>query len=223
MAEAAKRGRRVRLTRERVVAEAVALADAEGLDALSMRRLAKRLGVEAMSLYNHVSGKEDLLGAMVDAVAGEIRRPAAQGEWKAEMRARAVSAHEVFLRHPWAPMLFVSRVNAGPKMLEWVDATIGCLRAAGFDLAMADHAWNAIDSHIYGFTLQELNFPFAKGEYAAQARAWLPHIPPDRLPNLHAMAEAVATGRHDGIHDFTFGLDLILDGLEALLTPPAQG
>lgn len=208
--------RRAPLTRERVLRAAVRLADDGGIEALSMRRLAQALGVEAMSLYNHVANKDDVLDGITDMVVGEIDVPAIGADWKAAMRQRATSAHEVLLRHPWASLLIVSRVNIGPAMLRYVNATIGCLREAGFSYAMADRAWNAIDSHIYGFTLQELNFPFDPSEYADAAESFLPLIPADQYPYMNALARQVIDGSHQGVQDFDFGLELILDGLQAL-------
>ena len=205
------------LSKERVLLAAVRIADEEGIAALSMRRLGQALGVEAMSLYKHVTNKDDLLAGIVDIVAAEIERPAINGDWQRAMRQRAVSAHEVLLRHPWATMLIVSRANVGPAMLGYVDATIGCLKKAGFSYAMANHAWNAIDSQVYGFTLQKLNFPFEPSEYATMAKAFLPMIPAAQFPYLNGMSQQVIDGHHDGLHDFEFGLDLILDGLAALL------
>lgn len=202
------------LSKERVLHTAVALADQIGIPALSMRRLGQELGVEAMSLYKHVANKEDILAGIVDLVVREIEVPAIRGDWQAAMRRRATSAYQVLLRHPWATLLLVSQANVGPAMLRYVDATIGCLREAGFSYAMADHAWNAIDNHVYGFTLQKLNFPFKPDEYAAAARGFLPQLPADRYPYLRGMSEQVIAGLHDGLHDFAFGLDLILDGLE---------
>lgn len=209
--------RRTPLTRERVLRAALRLADEEGLESLSMRRLAQELGVEAMSLYNHVAGKDDLLDGIADLVVGEIEVPAVGADWKAAMRRRATSAHEVFLRHRWAPMLIGSRVNVGPAMLRYVNATLGCLREAGFSYEMADRAWNAIDSHVYGFTIQELNFPLEPSEYASAARMFLPRLPADEYPYMRALTELVIEGTHRGVHDFQFGLELILDGLERLL------
>ena len=205
--------KRERLTRERVLEAALTLADREGIDALSMRRLAQTLGVEAMSLYNHVRNKEDALDGLVDRVATEFALPEVGADWKREMRRRAISAHDVLVRHTWASALVVGRINVGPAMLAYVDATIGCLVTAGFSYPEADRAWNAIDNHVYGFTLQELNFPFAEDEYAERARDHLPNLP-ETLPWLRGMAQEVAAGRHDGRQDFSFGLDLILDGLE---------
>ena len=111
-------------------------------------------------------------------------------------------------------MEIVSRVNVGPAMLRYVDATIGCLREAGFSYEMADHAWNAMDSHIYGFTLQALNFPFKAEEYSDVAKNYLPLIPADKYPYLNGMTQQVISGQYDGIHEFEFGLELILDGLD---------
>jgi AcrR family transcriptional regulator len=208
--------RRTPLTRKRVLNAALCMADKHGIEALSMRQLAQALGVEAMSLYNHVANKEDVHNGMVDLVVGEIDVPAIGVDWKAAMRQRATSAHEVLLRHPWASMLIVSRVNVGPAMLRYVNATIGCLREAGFSYELADRAWNAIDSHIYGFTLQELNFPFDPSEYAGAAQVFLPLIPVDEYPYIHALAQQVIDGTYYGVQDFEFGLGLILDGLDKL-------
>jgi len=205
------------LSKERVLLAAVRIADEEGIAALSMRRLGQALGVEAMSLYKHVADKDDLLAGIVDIVAAEIERPAVGGDWQSSMRRRAVSAHAVLLGHPWATMLIVSRANVGQAMLSYVDATIGCLKEAGFSYAMADHAWNVIDSHVYGFTLQKLNFPFQPSEYATMAKSFLPMIPAAKFPYLNGMSQQVIAGHHDGLHDFEFGLDLILQGLAALL------
>ena len=206
------------LSKQRVLHAAVALADDIGIASLSMRRLGQTLGVEAMSLYKHVANKDEILDGIVDIAAGEIELPAIGGDWKMAMRRRAVSAHAVLLRHPWATSLIVSRANVGPAMLRYVDRTIGCLREAGFSYVSADHAWNAIDSHVYGFTLQTLNFPFQPDEYARVAEAFLPMIPPDEYPWLNGLSQQVIDGHYDGLHDFEFGLDLILDGLDRLRT-----
>jgi AcrR family transcriptional regulator len=205
---------RLPLTKERVLQAAVGLADEIGIASMSMRKLGQTLGVEAMSLYKHVANKDAVLDGIVDIVASEIEVPIIEDDWKASMRRRAISAHEVLLRHPWATMLIVSRPNVGPAMLRYVDATIGCLREAGFSYELADRAWNAIDNHVYGFTLQKLNFPFAPEEYAKVAQQFLPMIPAEQYPYLRGLSEQVIDGHHDGLHDFAFGLDLILDGLE---------
>jgi AcrR family transcriptional regulator len=208
---------RAPLTRERVLRAALELADESGIESLSMRKLGQRLGVEAMSLYRHVANKDDVVDGIVDLVASEFEPPPPGSDWKAAMRQRAVAAHRALMRHPWATLLILSRVNVGPAMLRYVDATIGCLRAAGFSYAEADHAWNALDSHVYGFTLQILNFPCDPREYAATAKEYLPRIPAEKYPHLRAMSVEVAEGRHDGLNRLDFGLDLLLDGLERMV------
>ena len=208
---------RAPLTRKRVLRAAIKLADKQGIESLSMRKLAQALGVEAMSLYNHVANKEDVLDGIVDIVVEEIEVPAiGTDDWQAAMRQRATSAHSVLLRHPWVSMLIVSRVNIGPAMLRYVNATIGCLCEAGFSYKMADHVWNAIDSYIYGFTIQELNFPFDPSEYADVATNYLSLVPYDKYPYLNALAQQVIDGTHHGLHDFEFGFELLLDGLERI-------
>lgn len=205
------------LSTERVLGAALALADAGGTEALSMRRLGQELGVEAMSLYKHVANKDAILDGITDLVVAEIALPEPGAGWKAAMRRRGISAHEVLLRHPWACALLMSRPNVGAAMIRYVDSTIGTLRGAGFSVRLADHAWNAMDSHIYGYTLQKLNFPFDPGEYADAAGTYLPRLPPGAYPHLTEMALLVMEGGYDGVVDFTFGLDLILDGLERLV------
>ena len=206
------------LTRQAAIAKAIALADQSGIDALSMRQLAQSLGVEAMSLYNHVINKDDLIDGMVDTVIGEVPPPRKNsGDWKAEMRARAIAAHHMLLRHLWAAQLIASRINVGPNMLRYIDCTAGCLLRAGFSVPLTDHAWNALDSHIYGFTILQQNFPLERGEYAAAAAQFLPMIPEELYPDMRKTAEAVIAGRHSGINEFEFGLELILEGLERKL------
>ncbi len=205
------------LSQERVLEAAMRLADTEGLDALSMRNLATALGVEAMSLYNHVANKEEILAGLVELAAGEIEVPVIGASWREQMQRRARSSHAVLMKHRWATMLFVSRPNVGPKMLAYVNATLGCLVEAGFTYPMADHAWQVIDGHVYGHTLQKLNFPFEPAQYAAMAKQYIESTPMGPFPFLHELARHVADGRHDGLQDFDFGLEMILDGLERAL------
>lgn len=202
------------LSRTRILEAALRLADRSGVESLSMRKLAGELGVKAMSLYNHVANKNDIIDSIVDMVIGEIQIPSLHDDWKTAMRRRADSAHQVLLRHPWATLALVSRATAGPAMLRYVDATIGCLREAGFSFETADRAWNAMDNHIYGFTLQELNFPFEVPEYSETARTFLSQIPIQDYPYFSRLAQLVADGGYSGVHDFDFGLELILDGLD---------
>jgi AcrR family transcriptional regulator len=209
--------RRAPLSRDRILRTAIDLADRHGLEVLSMRKLASALKVEAMSLYNHVANKDELLDGMVDVVIGEITRPTLGGDWKTAMRARATSALAVMTAHPWAPMLVVSRISVGPNMLAYIDATLGALREAGFSWWETDRAWNAIDNYLYGFAIQQQNFPVNPDEYPSAAAAYLPMLPADTYPFMHALTVQVADGAHDGTLDFGFGLELILDGLERRL------
>jgi AcrR family transcriptional regulator len=212
-----KAPRRAPLSRERVLLAALTMADEHGIDSLSMRNLAAALKVEAMSLYNHVSSKESILEGLVELVVSEIELPERDdADWRATMRTRALSAHAVLMRHPWATQLFASRVNVGPNMLHYVDRTIGCLRRAGFSYALADHAWNALDAYIYGFTFHKLNFPLEPSQYASAAAGFIHLIPPEEFPHLNGMSQEVIAGRHDGLHHIELGLDLLLDGLERL-------
>jgi AcrR family transcriptional regulator len=204
------------LSRERVLEAALRLVDEGGLEALSMRKLAGELGVQAMSLYNHVANKDDIIDGLVDIVVAEIEVPRFDLDWKTAMRRRSISAHEMLLRHPWATMPLVSRINVGPAMLTYINGTLGCLYEAGFSLERADQIWNAIDSHIYGFTLQELNFPVEAENYSEAAKTGLPLIPEDLYPYMNKLTHAVIEKRYDGISDFNFGLELLLDGLDRL-------
>ncbi len=161
---------------------AIDLADERGVDAVSMRRLGQILRVEAMSLYRHVESKEDILDGMADLVMSEIEVPASVDDWKAAVRRSAMSAHDVLLRHPWASALIESRVNAGPARLRYLDAIIGILAGAGFAMPMVVQAFMALDSHIYGFTLQELSWPFDSVEYAGHRRGAAAAAPGCGLP-----------------------------------------
>jgi AcrR family transcriptional regulator len=180
-----------------------------------MRRLGQELGVEAMSLYNHVANKDEILDGIVDLVVGDIEVPPTGTNWKTAMRQRAISAHEVLLAHPWAATLIMSRFNIGPGMTRYLDATLGRLRAGGFSIEGALDAWNTLDSHIYGFTLQELNLPFEVEEAQQVSADVLGRIPADEFPHVaEVISEIMRTGR---VESFEFGLDLILDGLETRL------
>jgi AcrR family transcriptional regulator len=207
--------RRPGLTRDLITDVALALADASGVESLSMRALAKALGVEAMSLYNHIRNKDDLLDALVDTVVGRIALPGTGSDWQAELRRRAHSMRSVFLAHPWAPPLIVGRINVGPNMLTLNEATLGCLHAAGFSYVQADHAMNALDSLIYGFHLLERGMPVQPEDYAEAATTYLPAIDPDRYPHFCALGQMVADGSYDGVNHMAFGLDLLLNALAA--------
>ncbi len=206
---------RAPLSRDRVLGAAVALADTGGVAALTMRRLAEALGVEAMSLYHHVANKEDILDGMVDTVFAEFQLPADTG-WRTAMRERAFSAREVLRRHPWATPLLESRTTPGPATLRHHDTVLGVLRAGGFSVELAAHAFSALDSYIYGFALQEAALPFdTPEETAALAEEILRQLPADAYPHLAELTrEHVLAPGYDYAEEFGFGLDLILDGLE---------
>jgi AcrR family transcriptional regulator len=207
---------RVPLSRERVLRAAVALADDSGLESLTMRKLGEVVGVEAMSLYNHVANKGDLLDGMVDLVFSVIHLPSAGVDWKTAMRQRAISAREVLSRHPWGIGLMESRSTPGPATLRHHDAVLGSLRRGGFSIEMAAHAFSALDSYIYGFALQEASLPFETAEETAEvAQMILEQLPADEYPYLAELTiEHVLQPGYDYGDEFEFGLDLILDGLE---------
>jgi AcrR family transcriptional regulator len=207
---------RARLNRDRVLRAAIALADAGGIESLTMRKLGVDLGVEAMSLYNHVANKSDLLDGMIDGVFGEIDLPTDATDWRAAMRRRAISARAVLSRHRWAIGLMESRSTPGPATLRHHDAVIGTLRKAGFSIGMSAHAYSALDSYIYGFALQEPSLPFDTAEETAKvAQAIMAQFSSGEYPHLTEMAvEHVMQPGYDYGNEFAFGLDLILDGLE---------
>ncbi len=208
---------RTPLSRERVLLAAVAFADESGIAALSMRRLGEALGVEAMSLYNHVANKDQLLDGMVDLVFGEIDLPAGGANWKTEMRDRAQSARQALRHHPWAISLMSTRTSPGPATLRHHDAVIGCLRAGGFSIPMAAHAFSALDSYLYGFALQEATLPLGdtEEETSEVARTMMAQVPADEFPHLTEFTiEHILKAGYDYGDEFEFGLDLMLDGLE---------
>jgi AcrR family transcriptional regulator len=204
------------LSRERVLRTAVALADEQGLEWLSMRKLGQALGVEAMSLYHHVANKEDLVDGMIDLVFAEIELPSPEDHWKAGMRARALSARQVLGRHRWANGLMESRRAPGPANLRHHDSVIGYLRGAGFPLALVAHAYSALDSYIYGFAMAELMLPLGTPEQTAEvAQAILARFPVEEYPHLAEFTvEHVLQPGYDYAEEFEFGLDLLLDGIE---------
>jgi AcrR family transcriptional regulator len=204
------------LSRERVVRAAMALADAGGIDALTMRRLGDELGVEAMSLYKHVANKDDLIDGMTDAVFAEIELPSGATDWRTAMRERAVSLRAALSRHPWATPLMQSRTSPGPATMHHHDTVIGTLRTAGFSVALTAHAFSALDSYIYGFALQQRSLPFETGEQTAElAEAILAQFPAEAYPHLAELTvQHVLQPGYDYGDEFEFGLGLVLDGLE---------
>ena len=207
------------LSRERVLATALELVDAGGVDALSMRKLAKALGVEAMSLYHHVARKEDILDALVDVVFTEIDVPSpGETDWRTAMRRRAVSVRAALNRHRWAVGLMEGRMAPGPASLRNHEAVLACLREAGFAFRAAVHAYSVMDAYIYGFALQEKGLPFEEPEEVSEVmeaqRRRVPEM--ESYPYLMEVAAEMAKAGYDYAEEFEFGLDLILDGLERL-------
>jgi AcrR family transcriptional regulator len=199
-----------------VLRAAVAYADEHGIASLSMRKLGEALAVEAMSLYNHVANKDDLLDGMADHVFGEIVMDPDASDWRQAMRLRATSAREVLSRHRWAIGLLDSRASPGPATLRHHDAVLGSLRAGGFTVPMAAHAFAVLDSYIYGFALQEAALPVeGPQETGDLTRAIVEGMSADEYPHLAELAvEHVLQPGYDFGNEFEFGLDLILDGLE---------
>jgi AcrR family transcriptional regulator len=206
---------RGRLSPERVLRAAVALADAGGIESLTMRRLGQDLGVEAMSLYKHVANKDALLDGMVDLVFAEIELPAGDTGWRTAMRDRAVSARAALVRHPWATPLMQSRTAPGPATLRHHDTVIGTLRGAGFSVDLTAHAFSALDAYIYGFAMQQRSLPFDNLEEAQEVgRRMFARMPEGGYPHLTELTvQHILQPGYDYGDEFEYGLDLILDGL----------
>ena len=208
---------RAPLTRDDVLRAAVLLADEAGVASLSMRKLAQKLGVKAMSLYHHVANKDEILDGIVDAVFGEIELPASGADWKTAMRRRAFSAREALLRHRWATGLMDSRADPGPATLRHHNAVIGNLREGGFSVAASAHAFSVLDSYIYGFVLQELTLPFKTPDEFGEVVETIHEQTAAEYPHLTEMtAEFILKPGYTYGDEFAFGLELILDGLERI-------
>jgi AcrR family transcriptional regulator len=204
---------RAPLNRERVLRGAVAVADASGIGALTMRSLASELGVKPMSLYHYVTGKDEILDGIVDLVFSEIELPASGGDWRSQMRLRANSARYALRRHPWAIGLMESRAHPGPATLRHHDATLGTLRAAGFSVAMTAHAYALLDSYIYGFALQEAALPFSAETVTESTDAFMQQLAGE-YPYLTEIAtEHILQPGYDFGDEFEVGLTVILDAL----------
>lgn len=215
---------RIPLSRIRVLQAAVAFADAEGIDSLSMRKLGQQLGVEAMSLYNHVKNKEDLLNGMVDTIVAEIDMTLSGSDWKSSMRHRILAARKALVAHPWASRVIETRTDMSPAMIAYYDGIIGMFRDGGFSMDLIHHALHALGSRVLGFS-QEL---FDEGDDLAESpemAAIMLQQMTEHYPNLSAMVQEmnlhedgspqVGTGCDDQI-EFEFGIDLLLNGLEQL-------
>jgi AcrR family transcriptional regulator len=209
--------RRTQLTRERVVAAGVELADRNGIESISMRRLAQELGVEAMSLYTHVRNKDDLLDGMVDAVISKIPTSTDGADWKTSLRQTVLAARGVVLTHPWAPGPIESRTTPGPAAMQYINAVIGILREGGFTIAQAHHALHILGSRLLGFTQELFDDsadlePETAASLAGELGAALPYVAEMALAATHGGA----LGGCDDDFEFEFALDFILDGLDRL-------
>ncbi|HWD42289.1 MAG TPA: TetR/AcrR family transcriptional regulator C-terminal domain-containing protein [Actinomycetota bacterium] len=220
MAQQVEAPRRGRLSRDRVLRAAVALADGAGIESLSMRKLAQELGVVPMALYKHVANKEELLDGMVDVVVGEIDPPIHGTDWKSAVRQRILSARRALLRHPWASRVLESRTTPTPLVLGYMDSMLGMFRAGGFSVDLTHHVMHTVGSRIFGFT-QEL-FDDLPGVDPAMQAAMPPEMA-QRYPYItelvmavyHDEASVVGSGCDDQF-EFEFALDLLLDGIERL-------
>ena len=211
----AKSRRRIPLTRERVVAAAMELADTRGIESLTMRRLGQDLGVEAMSLYNHVASKDDLVAAVLDAVVAEYDLPDPAVDWKSALRASAISAFQVLQRHPWAPGSFMTfGAMPGPSWLSWSEELLGTLRRAGFSPEMTHHAFHILEGHIYGSALRQVNFQPSATELQTMVQGFLSTLDTDAHPWLvehvqHPKVPAVEQGQRSRGHPL--GLAAVLE------------
>ncbi len=205
-----------RIDRERVIDAAGAIADESGLEALTMRALAARLGVKPMSIYHHVAGKDVVLDALVDRVFTEVALPTPGGAWRVEVAARARSAHEALRRHPWAVGLLESRRSPGPATLRQHDAMLGVLREAGFSLELSGHAYSLLDAYVYGFVVQEVSLPFEDTATAEVVESIMTEMPVGEYPYLteFAVGRAMQPG-YSFAAEFEVGLELVLDAIGA--------
>jgi AcrR family transcriptional regulator len=214
-AETATTQPRLPLSKERVLQAAIALADEGGIEALSMRRLARELGVEAMSLYNHVENKDAILSGIVDAVVTEIETPS-DVDWKAAIRRNAISARDMYLRHKWASTLSVSPSGVGPSQLSHGNWMLRTLREAGFDKNLVYHAFHILEAYVQGFTTQHLSFPYKGAELEGLIAGFLQQLSADEYPDLVEHVHEHLEPQHGDKGGFEIGLDLILDGLERM-------
>jgi AcrR family transcriptional regulator len=209
---------RIPLSRERIMHAALEVADESGIEALSMRKLARTLGFEAMSLYNHVANKNDVIDGILDLVFDETELPSADRPWDAAIRSSAVSVHDALRRHPWACALSMAPGHIRPRRLLYMDALLARLREAGFDAEATYHAYHVLDAHIFGFSLWANSHSYTPAGAANFADRFDQLIPPDTYPYLHEHGrQHFAEGPHHDVSAFEVGLDLILDGLKKQL------
>ncbi|MFZ1880188.1 MAG: TetR/AcrR family transcriptional regulator C-terminal domain-containing protein [Gaiellaceae bacterium] len=208
---------RLPLSRDRILRAALELVDESGIESLTMRRLGQKLGFEAMSLYNHVANKDDVLDGILDLVLDESEPPAPVGEWDAAIRTSAISVHDALRRHPWACPLLMSPAHVRPARLRYMDALLGRLREAGFSAEATYHAYHVLDGHILGFSLWETSHSYTSEEVSNFVENFALAIPVETYPHLHEHAQQhFSEGPHREGSAFELGLDLILDGLKKL-------
>lgn len=210
------------LSRERILKAALALTDKDGIESLSMRNLAAALGVEAMSLYKHVANKDAVLDGLVELILREMEIPPAGTPWREAMRRRAWSVRHTILRHPWASALMESRLAPGEARLSYADRVLSILKSAGFSTQAQYRAFQLLDSYVYGYVLQEVNWPTKESDRKMLVVRLKEFLHDGRYPNLVSVIEQaswlkVAPGEKPYDADFQFGLELILDGIERLL------
>jgi AcrR family transcriptional regulator len=212
---ATKTAPRLPLSRDRILQAALELVDKGGIGSLTMRKLGQALGFEAMSLYNHVANKDDVLDGILDLVLDESEPPSPAGGWDAAVRASAVSVHEALRRHPWSCTLLMSPEHARPARARYMDRLLGRLREAGFSAETTYTAYHVLDGHIFGFSLWETSHTYTAEEVSNFAAKFEETITPDAYPYLHEHAEQhFSEGPHREASAFEFGLDLIVDGLK---------
>lgn len=202
------------LTRERVLAAALDLADEEGLEAVSMRRLGQELGVKGMSLYNHVGSKDEILDGMLELVASEIEVPEDAPDWREAIRRSTTSARDAHVRHPWASVLSAARQSGGPAQMRRMDWLLRTLREAGFTPAVVYHAFHILDAYVLGFTALHTSFPYQGEELARRVQTFLANASLTDHPDLLDHAQAHMQPDHGDVGGFELGLELILDSLE---------
>jgi AcrR family transcriptional regulator len=208
---------RLPLSRDRILRAALALADESGIEALTMRKLGRTLGFEAMSLYNHVANKNDLLDGILDLVLEESEMPSPAGDWAAAVRSSAISVHRALRRHPWACNLLVAPAHIRPARLRYMDALLGRLREAGFSAETTYHAYHVLDAHIFGFSLWQTTHTFNAAQTANLVAEFERMIPAAEFPYLHEHGEQhLSEGPLHDVSAFELGLDLIVDGLEKI-------
>jgi AcrR family transcriptional regulator len=206
---------RTPLSKERVLRAALALADAEGLDALSMRRLAKELGVEAMSLYNHVQNKNEILDGIVAEVVAEMELPEGV-DWRTAIRRNAISTRDAYVRHPWACSLSMSLRRSSDMRLEHGNWLLKTLREAGFSPDVRYHALHFLDAYVFGYAVQQISFSSIDEDVEELAERFVRSIDVDRYPDFVEHVQQHLEPRDEQEGGFELGLDLILDGLERM-------